>query len=53
MKQKKKREDSVKEEREENSLTHGGESFGGSRQLCSHSRNSQHFMEPEGSLPCS
>jgi hypothetical protein len=24
-----------------------------SRQLCSHSRSSQHFMEPEGSLPCS
>jgi hypothetical protein len=21
--------------------------------MCSHSRNSQHFMEPEGSLPCS
>jgi hypothetical protein len=24
-----------------------------SRQLCSYSRASQHFMEPEGSLPCS
>jgi hypothetical protein len=24
-----------------------------SRQLCSYSRTSQHFMEPEGSLPCS
>jgi hypothetical protein len=24
-----------------------------SRQLCSYSRISQHFMEPEGSLPCS
>jgi hypothetical protein len=24
-----------------------------SRQLCSHSRTFQHFMEPEGSIPCS
>jgi hypothetical protein len=24
-----------------------------SRQLCSYSRTSQHFMQPEGSLPCS
>jgi hypothetical protein len=35
------------------SLTHGAEPFMRSRQLCSHSRNSQHFMEPEGSLACS
>jgi hypothetical protein len=34
-------------------LTHGTELFLRSRQLCSHSRTSQHFMEPEGSLPCS
>jgi hypothetical protein len=32
---------------------HGGEPFFRSRQLCSHSRTSQHFMEPEGSLPYS
>jgi hypothetical protein len=32
---------------------HGTEPFLRSRQLCSHSRTSQHFMEPEGSLPCS
>jgi hypothetical protein len=35
------------------SLTHGAEPFLRSCQLCSYSRNSQHFMEPEGSLPCS
>jgi hypothetical protein len=35
------------------SLTHGAESFLRSHQLCSHSRTSQPFMEPEGSLPCS
>jgi hypothetical protein len=35
------------------SLTHGAEPFLRSRQLCSHSRISQHFMEPEGLLPCS
>jgi hypothetical protein len=35
------------------SLTHGAESFLRSCQLCSYSRMSQHFMEPEGSLPCS
>jgi hypothetical protein len=35
------------------SLTHGAESFLGSRQLCSYSRTSQDFMEPERSLPCS
>jgi hypothetical protein len=29
------------------SLTHGAEHFLRSRQLCSHSRNSQHFMEPK------
>jgi hypothetical protein len=34
-------------------LTYGSEPFLRSRQLCSHSRTSQHFMEPEGSLPCS
>jgi hypothetical protein len=34
-------------------LTYGTEPFLRSRQLCSHSRTSQHFMEPEGSLPCS
>jgi hypothetical protein len=32
-------------------LTHGAEAFLRSCQLCSHSRTSQHFMEPEGSLP--
>jgi hypothetical protein len=36
-----------------NSLNHEAEPFLGSCQLCSHLRNSQHFMEPEGSLPCS
>jgi hypothetical protein len=35
------------------SLTHGAEPFLRSRQLCSYSRTSQHFMEPERSLPCS
>jgi hypothetical protein len=35
------------------SRTHGAEPFLRSRQLCSYSRTSQHFMEPEGSLPCS
>jgi hypothetical protein len=34
-------------------LTHEGQPFLRSRQFCSHSRTSQHFMEPEGSLPCS
>jgi hypothetical protein len=34
-------------------LTHGAEPFLRSRQLCTHSRFSQHFMEPEGSIPCS
>jgi hypothetical protein len=34
-------------------LTYGAEPFLRSCQLCSHSRTSQHFMEPEGSLPCS
>jgi hypothetical protein len=33
-------------------LAHGAESFLRSRQLCSYSRTSQHFMEPEGSAPC-
>jgi hypothetical protein len=36
-----------------NPLTHGAELFLRSRQLCSHSKTSQHFMEPEGSLPYS
>jgi hypothetical protein len=35
------------------SFTHGAESFLRSRQLCNYSRTSQHFMEPEGPLPCS
>jgi hypothetical protein len=35
------------------SLTHGAELFLRSRQLCSHSRTSQRFMESGGSLPCS
>jgi hypothetical protein len=35
------------------SLTHGAEPFLRSRQLCSCSRTSQHFMDPGGSLPCS
>jgi hypothetical protein len=34
-------------------LAHGAEPFLRSRQLCSHARTSQHFMEPESSLPCS
>jgi hypothetical protein len=34
------------------SLTHGAEPFLRSCELCSHSRTSQPFMEPEGSLPC-
>jgi hypothetical protein len=34
-------------------LTHGAENFLRSRQLCSHSRTSQQFMELESSLPCS
>jgi hypothetical protein len=34
-------------------FTHGAEPFFRSRQLCSYSRTSQHFMEPEGSLPYS
>jgi hypothetical protein len=32
-----------------NSLIHGAAPFLRSRQLCSYSRTSQHFMEPEGS----
>jgi hypothetical protein len=35
------------------SLNHGAEPFLRSRQLCSHSGNSQRLMEPESSLPCS
>jgi hypothetical protein len=34
-----------------NSLTHGAEPFSRSRQLRSHSKTSQRFMEPESSLP--
>jgi hypothetical protein len=34
-------------------LTYAAEPFLRSCQLCSHSRTSQDFMEPEGSLPCS
>jgi hypothetical protein len=34
-------------------LTHEAEPFLRSRQLCSHSRTSQHFIEPEGSISCS
>jgi hypothetical protein len=34
-------------------LTYGAEPFFRSCQLCSHSRTSQHFMEPEGSSPYS
>jgi hypothetical protein len=34
-------------------LTYGAKPFLRSCQLCSHSRPSQHFMEPEGSLPLS
>jgi hypothetical protein len=33
------------------SLVHGAEHFLRSRQLCSYSRTSQHFMEPAGLLP--
>jgi hypothetical protein len=34
-------------------ITHEAEPYLRSCQLCSYSRTSQHFMEPEGSLPCS
>jgi hypothetical protein len=34
-------------------IKHGIEPFLKSCHLCSYSRTSQHFMEPEGSLPCS
>jgi hypothetical protein len=37
----------------QNSLPHRAEPFLRSQQLCSYSRISQHFMEPEDSLPCS
>jgi hypothetical protein len=33
-----------------NSLTHGAEPFLRNHQLCSYSRTSQNFIEPEGSL---
>jgi hypothetical protein len=32
-------------------LTYGAERFLRTHQLCSHSRTSQHFVEPEGLLP--
>jgi hypothetical protein len=35
------------------SLIHRAEPFLRRCQLCSHSRTSQHFMEPYSSLPCS
>jgi hypothetical protein len=35
------------------SFTYGAEPFLRSRKLCSYSRTSQYFMEPEGSLVCS
>jgi hypothetical protein len=35
------------------SVTHGAEPFLRSCKLCTNSRTSQHFMELEGSLPCS
>jgi hypothetical protein len=34
-------------------LLHGAEPFLRNRHLCSYSRTSQHFMDPEDSLPCS
>jgi hypothetical protein len=34
-------------------LTYGAEPFLRNCQLCSYSRISQHFMEPQGSSPCS
>jgi hypothetical protein len=34
-------------------LLNGAEPFLRSRQLGSHSRTSQHFMEPKSSIPCS
>jgi hypothetical protein len=34
-------------------LTHGAEPFLKSLQWCSRSRTSQHFLGPEGSIPCS
>jgi hypothetical protein len=34
-------------------LTYGAQPFLRSCQLCTYSRTPQHFMEPEGSLPCS
>jgi hypothetical protein len=34
-------------------ITHGAEPFFRRYQLCSYSRNSQHFREPKGSLLCS
>jgi hypothetical protein len=34
-------------------ITDGAEPFLRRCQLCSHSRTSQYFVEPEGSLPCS
>jgi hypothetical protein len=37
--------------KQSNLLIHKAETFLRNRQLCSHSRTSQHFMEPEGSTP--
>jgi hypothetical protein len=34
-------------------FTYGAEPYLSSRQLCRHSRSSQNFMEPKGSIPCS
>jgi hypothetical protein len=43
----------VKTIQNNNLLTYGTEPFLRSCQLCSPSRTPQHFMEPEGSIPCS
>jgi hypothetical protein len=43
----------IKFEHNSTYLTYGADPFLRSCQLCSHSRTSQHFMEPEGSLWCS
>jgi hypothetical protein len=45
--------DNAERDIETHSLTHGAEPFLRKCHLCSYSRNSQHFMEPKGSLPCS
>jgi hypothetical protein len=43
----------VRDSGKETQLTHGAEPFLKSRQLSSYSKTSQHFMEPECSLPFS